>query len=76
MDNFLTGLINFSPFLLIKIPILVLLFLYIIYALIILRQTMIMSKIVEVDVTPTLQFITLIHFLASIAIFFWVLFFL
>ena len=76
MNNFLSDLINFSPFLLIKIPILILLLLYIIYALIILRQTMVMSKIVEVDVTAAIQLIAVIHFLTSIAIFFWVLIFL
>jgi len=76
MNNLISNFNTFSPFLFIKIPILILLVLYIIYTIIILRQTMVMSKIIEVDVTATLQLITLIHFLASIAFFFWVLFFL
>ena len=73
----LLNILPLSPFIiLVKIPLLVLLLLYIAFTFIVNRQTHIMSKIVEIDVSGLVQLITLIHFLLSIALFLFVLFFL
>lgn len=76
MDDIISNILSVSPFLLLKIPILILLALYIAFTFIVFRQTSIMAKIVEVDVSGTVQLFTLIHFLASVGMFFWVIFFL
>lgn len=65
-----------SPFGIIKIAILILLFLYLAFAFIVLRQTNLMSKVVEADVTPTIQLIALVHFLSAVFVFIWVIIFL
>ncbi|MBI4067351.1 hypothetical protein HY407_03130 [Candidatus Gottesmanbacteria bacterium] len=76
MGELLRNILQESPFLLIKIPIIILLLLYISYTFIVMRQTSIMSKIVEIDVSQTVQLLSLIHFLTSLFLLVYALIFL
>lgn len=74
MFTFLENLLGFTPFAMIKMGLLILILLYIAFGFIVLRQTNTMSKVVEADVSATIQLISLIHFLAIVGLFLFVLF--
>jgi len=75
-DELILDLINRFPFILIRIFTVILLLMHILFSFIIVRQTKILSKIVEAQISPTIQLITVIHFLFSVAVLIFALFFL
>ncbi|KKR33729.1 MAG: hypothetical protein UT63_C0012G0008 [Candidatus Gottesmanbacteria bacterium GW2011_GWC2_39_8] len=68
-EQLLASLINFSPFLLIKVLVLILTFFYILVAFVIFRQTSLMTKVVEAEVSSMIELITGVHFLSAIFVF-------
>lgn len=62
-----------SPLIIVKIAFLILLLLYLAFGFIVYRQAQVMTKIVEADVSPTIQLFALIHLLGIIFIFLWAL---
>ena len=75
-DEFIFELIRNLPFILIRLFTIVLLSMHLLFSLIIVRQTKNMSKIVEVQISPTIFLITFIHFFVSIAVLVWAILFL
>lgn len=76
MEEIFKSLFFISPFVIIKIAILILLLLYVAFAFIVERQTIIMSKVVEADVTENIKLASLLHLFSTIFLFIWVLIFL
>ncbi|MBI2611633.1 hypothetical protein HYW54_02685 [Candidatus Gottesmanbacteria bacterium] len=70
IDTIITSLIT-SPLIIVKIAILILLLLYLAFGFIVYRQTQVMTKIIEADVSPTVQLFALIHLLGIIFVFLW-----
>ncbi len=68
-EKIFLSLIGLSPFIFIKLFVLILLALYIIFAAICFRQVDLMNRIVEVQISPMLRLIALIHLGAAITIF-------
>lgn len=63
-------LLSFFPWGYVKLAVLLLVFLYIIFAAVIVRQETLMSRVVYIPSFPILRFVVLAHFFASIALFF------
>ena len=63
-------LISFFPWGAVQLAILILIGMYIIFAAIIVRQEQLMSKVVEIPFSPVLRMVALIHFIASLVVFF------
>lgn len=75
-NEFIFNFINLLPFLLIKIFTVILLIMHVLFAVIIVRQTKNMSKIIEAQISPTINLITVIHLLASLSVLGWAIIFL
>ena len=65
----MTGDITSLVFLLVKALVVFGLGLYIIFAFVILRQEQLMSRVLEEAFEPVLRLVSILHFIASIAIF-------
>lgn len=74
LENLIAVIISLSPFLLIKICVLVLLFLYSAFAFILFRQTEGMAKVVEAEISPTIVFLAVFHLLGAVFLFILALF--
>lgn len=70
-DEIIFNLLSRLPFILIKIFTIILLLMHVLFSVIILRQTRIMSKIVEAQISPTIYLISIIHLLISISVLIW-----
>lgn len=75
-DQLIFDLIRNLPFTLFRIFTVLLLLMHILFSFIIVRQTKIMSKIVEAQISPVVNLITLIHLFISLAVSIWVVLFL
>jgi hypothetical protein len=68
-------LLGVAP-LFLKIFLLMLLLLHIAFSLVLVRQTKLMIKVVEAEISPTIYFISVIHLLFSTFVLLWVIIFL
>lgn len=59
----------------VKAGISILLLLHLVFSLILIKQTNVMNKVVEVNISPTIYAISIIHFLASLFVLLWLLVF-
>jgi len=75
-DELIFDLISRLPFVLIRIFTVIALLLHLFFSIIIVRQTKIMIKIVEAQISPTIYLISVIHFLISLTVFLWAILFL
>lgn len=75
IEQFIANLLQTAPFLIIKIFAVVLLFLHLSFSFVLIRQTKIMTQVVEAQISPALYTISIIHFLASLFVFIWTIFF-
>ena len=75
-DELIFDLISRLPFVLIRIFTVIALLLHLFFSIIIVRQTKIMIKIVEAQISPTIYLIYVIHFLISLTVFLWAILFL
>lgn len=62
--------------LLIKIPVAILSLLHLAFSILLLRQTTLMNKVVEADISPVISGLALIHLASSLFIFGWIMIFL
>lgn len=63
-DFDITKIINIA--LILKSGVIILLVLYLFYGLVLIRQIQLMTKVVEVPITPILKIIVLVHFFLSL----------
>lgn len=75
-DQMIFDLIKNLPFTLFRVFTVLLLLMHILFSFIIVRQTKIMSKIVEAQISPVVNFLTLVHFFISVAVSSWAVLFL
>jgi len=79
MDNIfetISSLLGFSPEPIVKIAVLLSLFIYVVFSLVLLKQVLIMTKILSGPASPVIKLLSLLLFLVSISIFMMVLLFL
>lgn len=67
---------RFSPWIFIKIPLLILLGMYVIFAAVLNRQVTLMNQVLEARFSPVLKLIAMIHLLIIVIVFFIALIFL
>ncbi|OGG03945.1 hypothetical protein A2W14_05765 [Candidatus Gottesmanbacteria bacterium RBG_16_37_8] len=67
-DEFILDLISKLPFILIRIFTVILLLMHLLFSVVIVRQTRILSKIVEAKFSPTIQLISVLHLMASLGV--------
>lgn len=67
--DFLSIILAFFPWGFVKLAVLILIFLYSIFAFVIVRQEMLMSKVVEVPFFPILRLIAVSHLVVSFVVF-------
>ncbi|OGG00552.1 hypothetical protein A2153_02275 [Candidatus Gottesmanbacteria bacterium RBG_16_38_7b] len=67
-NELILDLINRLPFILIKVFTAILLLMHLLFSVIIVRQTRILSKIIEANISPTIQLISFLHLLASLIV--------
>ncbi|OGG13406.1 hypothetical protein A3D77_04890 [Candidatus Gottesmanbacteria bacterium RIFCSPHIGHO2_02_FULL_39_11] len=75
MFDFIFTFLGITPLFLLKIVFLSLFFFYIIFSIILFRQTKMMIRVVEAGISPVILTVTFIHLLASIGLFLFVFFF-
>jgi hypothetical protein len=75
MFDFIFNFLGITPAFLLKIVFLSLFFFHVVFSIILLRQTRMMTRVVEAGISPGIYLIALVHFFASIGLFLWVLFF-
>lgn len=76
MEDAFLNILNSIPFLLFKPFIIVLLILHLLFSIVVVRQTKLMSKVVEAQISPAIYTISIIHLLYSVFLFIWVILFL
>lgn len=69
LEDFFNLISTISPFLIIKIFLLLFLFFYIGFAFVVFSQEKFMSRVVEVPISPILAFLTQIHLFSAIGLF-------
>ena len=74
VEKFLDLILKISPFLILKIFFLLILFFYTCFAWVVLRQEKFMSQVVEVPISPILSLLAAIHFWAAVGLFILALF--
>ena len=67
-SDLILDLINRLPFILIRIFTVILLLMHLLFSVIIVRQTRILSTIIEAQISPTIQLISILHLLASLVV--------
>jgi len=72
-DDFISGLFNQLPGLIVKVFTVTMMIFHLLFSAIILRQTRVMTKVVEAKISPTLVGMTVIHLLASLFVLIWVI---
>ncbi|MBI2617611.1 hypothetical protein HYW55_05760 [Candidatus Gottesmanbacteria bacterium] len=72
----LTDLAVFFPQILIKFIALSFLVLHLLFSIIVVRQTQVMTRVVHANISPIIIILSLIHLLSSILVFTWVILFL
>ena len=72
-DEVLFEFLGSLPLMLIRIILILLLFMHVLFSAVIVKQTKIMTKIVEAKISPTITFVTLVHLFASIGVLVWTL---
>jgi len=72
-DDFISGLFDQLPGLIVKVFTVTMMIFHLLFSAIILRQTRIMTKVVEAKISPTLVAVTVIHLLASLFVLIWVI---
>lgn len=74
IEQFITLLLQTAPIFLLKISVLMLLFLHLLFSIVLIKQTKIMIKVLEAQISPALYTISIIHFLFSLTVFIIVIF--
>ena len=69
VEEILLAIASLSPFIFVKIFILVLLLFYIIFAVIVFRQVELMNEMVEAQISPILRMLALFHLASAIFLF-------
>lgn len=69
MENNTIAIMSFFPWLIVKIAIMVLVFCYIVFAALIVRQEQLMNRVVEIPVFPVLRLVAIAHLIASVTVF-------
>lgn len=69
IDGLLNIFLSFFPWGFLKLGILILILLYVAFAVIIVRQETLMAKVIEVPANPILKVVALSHLIAALAIF-------
>ncbi len=67
-DSVITFLTIFFPWGFIKLSIVVVLFIYMMFAAVVVRQEQLMSRVVEIPYAPVFKLVALGHFFASLVI--------
>ncbi|KKS95647.1 MAG: hypothetical protein UV73_C0015G0022 [Candidatus Gottesmanbacteria bacterium GW2011_GWA2_43_14] len=75
-DELIGQFISRLPQLIVKIFTVSMMVFHLLFAIIVFRQTRVMSKVVEAKISPSLVFITVIHLLSSLFVLGWVILFL
>ena len=60
--------LNIDPWILIKIPVLILLGLYLVFAFVVVRQTRIMTDTLEIGLEVPIKILSYLHFLFALAL--------
>jgi len=68
-EQIIATILSLSPFYFIKICCLTLLLLYLTFAFVLLRQTQVMTKVIEAEISPTIVLLALFHLLGAIFLF-------
>lgn len=76
IEQFIVSLLLAMPFVLIKIFVVILLLLHLSFAFVLIRQTKVMIRVVEAQISPFLYTISIVHFLSSLFVFVWAMIFL
>ena len=74
--DILNYLFTEAPLLIAKILVLILLLVHLVFSLVVLRQTKLMIKVVEANISKGIYIFALLHLAASIFVFMWTLLFL
>lgn len=72
----ITDFFAFFPSSIVKFIALSFLVLHLLFSIIVLRQTQVMTRVVHAGISPLIFFLSLAHLLSSLFVFFWVILFL
>lgn len=75
LEQFIASLLATTPVFIIKIFVVILLFLHLSFSFVLVRQTKVMIRVVEAQISPLLYTISIIHFLSSLFVFLWTIIF-
>lgn len=76
IEQFITSMLQIVPLLLLKLSVIILLLLHLLFSIVLIRQTKIMIHVVEVQISPAIYTISIIHSLSSLFVLVWVIVFL
>ncbi len=76
LEQFIINIIQATPFVLLKLFAIVLLFFHLAFSFVLMRQIKIMSHVVEAQISPALYTISILHFFSSLFVLVWVIIFL
>lgn len=76
IEQLIANLLQFVPSLLVKLFTVILLFLHLAFSFVLIRQTKVMIRVVEAQISPLLYTISIVHFLSSVFVFVWAIIFL
>lgn len=76
INTIIDALISSGAFIVIKYISIILMILHVLFSLIVVRQTQMMTKVLEAKISPLILLISIIHLLASIFVLFWAILFL
>ncbi|MBI3380250.1 hypothetical protein HY029_05845 [Candidatus Gottesmanbacteria bacterium] len=75
IEQFITTFLQTTPFAIIKILVIILLLLHLSFSFVLMRQTKLMTHVVEAQISPLLYSISIIHLLSSLFVFLWTMIF-
>ena len=76
IEEFFANFFIVSPLIIVKVFAVALLLLHVFFSVVILRQTQLMTKMIEVKIAPVIFAASVIHLLASLFVLFWAILFL
>lgn len=69
-----TRLFAVAPYILLKLFSVVLMILHLLFSMVLIRQTKLMTGVVEAKISPTIYAVSIIHMLASLFVLIWAIF--
>jgi len=75
-EQFIVNILQVVPLLILKILVIILLLLHTLFSLVLVRQTKIMIRVVEAQISPAIYMISIIHSLVSLFVLGWTIVFL